>query len=221
MSETLFEKITNFKQNRISNILSNDTPIPVNEGSKTVLHIIPINAFYSFNKYIIETSLNDIYQLLNPIYPGPVYRKYTIDGFLAYDRPNDNKTESYVHLYRSGIIEAVSTALFNDEYKKVSQTFHEEQLTESMTNYLNLYKQLNVEMPIFIFLTLMHVKGFSMEREDGIFSKRSRDYFIAQDILFIPEIFIEKEESDIKNMLKPIFDSIYNACGYERSINYP
>jgi hypothetical protein len=126
-----------------------------------------------------------------------------------------------VHLYRSGIIEAVSTALFNDEYKKVSQTFHEEQLTESMTNYLNLYKQLNVEMPIFIFLTLMHVKGFSMEREDGIFSKRSRDYFIAQDILFIPEIFIEKEESDIKNMLKPIFDSIYNACGYERSINYP
>ena len=39
-------------------------------------------------------------------------------------------------------------------------------------------------------------------------------------MLNIPELFVEDFESDVETMLKPIFDQIWNACGYSGPKNY-
>lgn len=222
LSETLIDKIKTFKQNRISEILTNSTPLPLEKGAKFILHIVPLNSF-SINRYNATVSLSTISQFLIPICSSIhsiMDRKYTLEGYLKYERPEENKTNSYVHLYRNGILEAVSTNILDNGNKRITRTFHEKELVKSVNNYLKLYNQLNVEWPIFIFLTIINVKGFTMEREEGYRGSGTDDYPISEDILNIPELFIEKEESDIKTMLKPLFDSIYNACGYEGSINY-
>ena len=41
-----------------------------------------------------------------------------------------------------------------------------------------------------------------------------------RDILLLPEIVIEDYEVSAKDILRPCFDSIWNACGFPRSLNY-
>ena len=43
---------------------------------------------------------------------------------------------------------------------------------------------------------------------------------IDSDILLLPEIVIEDYEVSAKDILRPCFDSIWNACGFPRSLNY-
>lgn len=43
---------------------------------------------------------------------------------------------------------------------------------------------------------------------------------IDRDILNLPEIIIEKQDLDVERLLHPIFNMIWNACGYEKSLNY-
>ncbi len=48
---------------------------------------------------------------------------------------------------------------------------------------------------------------------------------IDRDTLVLPEVFIEDyesiiNESEVARTLRPIFDAIWNACGFERSYNY-
>jgi len=42
LSETITERIRNFRQGRISKIVANETPVPFYDNAKIVLHLIPI-----------------------------------------------------------------------------------------------------------------------------------------------------------------------------------
>jgi hypothetical protein len=76
---------------------------------------------------------------------------------------------------------------------------------------------LGVEPPIFIFLTLIGVKGYSMS-----FNRDGRDevHKIDRDILLLPEAIIEGYDFVAEDVLRLCFDSIWNACGLPRSLNY-
>ncbi len=43
---------------------------------------------------------------------------------------------------------------------------------------------------------------------------------IDRDILLLPEIVIESYDVIAEDILRPCFDSIWNACGFPRSPNY-
>ena len=43
-------------------------------------------------------------------------------------------------------------------------------------------------------------------------------YVIDTDVLFLLENIIESYEAHVKDILKPLFDSVWNAYGYHRSL---
>ena len=45
LSETAAERIRRFRAERIGRIIAGDTPIPMGEGAKIILHLIPLIAF--------------------------------------------------------------------------------------------------------------------------------------------------------------------------------
>lgn len=67
------------------------------------------------------------------------------------------------------------------------------------------------------FLTIIGVKEYRMAVAPGAYRV---DYPIDKNILQLPEVYIEDFSNDIATSLKPLFDMIWNACGYERSVNY-
>ncbi|OGO24460.1 MAG: hypothetical protein A2144_01700 [Chloroflexi bacterium RBG_16_50_9] len=220
LSETITERIRNFRLDRIAKIIANETPVPLYDNPKIVLHLIPIISFNPSQSYDInKIASNPTY--MPPIRSGVGNNRYNLDGFVTHSGVEDGKSRSYVQFFRNGILESVEGYLLRSrgERPTIPSIAYEEALIKSLTDYISLFKSLNIEPPIFIFLDLLGVKGYSM----GIDTWRyniDEIHTIDRDILLLPEIIIESYEVSAQNLLRPCFDSIWNACGFPKDLYY-
>ncbi len=216
LSETITERIRNFRRDRISNIYANETPVPFYENAKIVLHLIPIISFNPAQSYDISTIASHPASI-PPIRSGAWNNRYNLDGFLTHSEDQEGKSRSYVQLFRNGIIEAVEGWSLRPHGQRliIPSIRYEQELIHSLTDYLAVLKTLEVEPPIFIFLTLLGVKGYSMA-----VSEHRESHTIDRDLLLLPEIIVDGYDVKAEKALKPCFDSIWNACGFPKSLNY-
>lgn len=222
LSETITERIRNFRQDRISKIVANETPVSFYENAKIVLHLIPILSFNPAQAYNIGKIASHPASM-PPIYCSGWNNRYNLDGFLTYSGGREEKSHSYVQLFRNGVIEAVEGLLLEPYHKGerliIPSGAYEKELISSLTDYLSILKTLNIEPPIFVFLTLLGVRDYSMAIDTSRFWI-NEVYIIDRDILVLPEVIIENYDDQPASILKPCFDSIWNACGFPRSFNY-
>lgn len=218
LSETIGEKIKQFREKRISAIYANQLPIPFYESPKIVLHFIPLNSFSPGQRYDLKNiSLYDI----QPLASSKFSHRYNIDGLLTYSSFQNNvESSSYVQLFRNSIIEVVNSELLwtGKEQKLILINAIEKVLVEYFPRYMNVFKKFDINSPVFFFLTLIGVKDYKIPLK--VPWRINETYPIDRDLVLIPEIMIEHFDFEPSQILKPIFDSIWNACGYERSFNY-
>jgi hypothetical protein len=102
--------------------------------------------------------------MMKPMYCHGWNERYNLDGLLAHSWDKERRSHSYVQFFRNGIIEALEGLLLQpyEGRRTIPSIRYEQELIKSFTDYLSLLKTLNVEPPIFIFLTLLGVKGYSM-----------------------------------------------------------
>ncbi len=185
-----------------------------------MLHLIPIISFNPAQSYDISKIASNP-TCMPPIRSGAWNNRYNLDGFIAYSEDQDGKSRSYVQFFRNGILEAVDGYLLRlrSDRLTIPSIAYEKALIKSLTDYLSLFKSLNIELPLYIFLDLLGVKGYSM----GIDSWKydiDEVYTIDSDILLLPEVVIESYDVSADKVLKPCFDSIWNACGFPRDLYY-
>ncbi len=220
LSETITERIRNFRQDRISKIFAGETPTPLYDFPKIVLHIMPIISFNPAQAYDID-KINSQSDKTHPIGRNVCNSRYNLDGILTYSGIENDKSDSYVQFFRNGIIEAVEGWILRPHGEKLvilSITF-EKGLIMSLRDYLAVLKTLQVEPPIFIFLTLLGVKGYSMGIDTWKYDI-DEVHTIDRDVLLLPERMIESYDVSAEDVLKPCFDSIWNACGFARDLYY-
>ena len=217
-SDTLATKIRNFRTNRLSAISTNETFMPLQPGAKIILHLIPDSSFELGKRY----GFGENWTLdLPPIYGGGFSQRITFDGIMTYwDDREKGFAYNYTHVFNNGILEAVDTFLFHvrDEKKIISSVAYEEQLINALKKYLVSFKKYQIELPVWICLSLVGIKGYIMGVDN--FSWLSEIHPIDRDELIIPPIKIESYDLPAAMILKPAFDSIWNACGYKQSRNY-
>ncbi len=220
LSETITERIKRFRLDRISKILANETPVPFYGEAKIVLHLIPIVSFNPAQNYDIKIIASQP-GIFKPMFCSGWNNRYNLDGFLSYSGGRSDKSHSYVQLFRNGIIESVEGLLLEPSGEKliIPSKRYELELIQSLKDYLNVLNLLTVEPPFFIFLDLLGVKGYSM----GIDTWRydiDEVHTIDRNILLLPEIILENYDIKAEKILKPCFDSIWNACGFSGSFYY-
>lgn len=165
------------------------------------------------------TTIRENPTKLKPIYLDGINARINLEGFLSYS------TDGYAQFYRSGIIEAVEGYLLNPclggERKYIPHKLYEKELIKSLVEYLSLAKELGVNMPIVVFLTFIGVKGYKMPGDETPFNRINPNHFmIDRDILLLPETIIESYDTKSADILRPMFDLVWNACGYPRSRNF-
>jgi len=209
--KTITEKMKKFRESRISKILTNDTSAHHYDGAKVVLHLLPVISFDSARQYSIENKKKWLTEKMRPINSAECKGRYNLDGFLTYSENGEKKSYSCVQLFKNGIIEAIN------ENERIFNQYFEVKIIKVLGNYLSILKTLNIELPIFIFLTLTGVKGYIMHLES--FCEEGKTP-IDRDILLLPKVLAENYNIHPENILKPCFDLIYNACGLPGSSNY-
>lgn len=220
LSETITERIRNFRLDRISKIFANETPIPFLDTAKIVLHIIPIISFNPSQSYDISRVSSNT-TLMPPVCCAGWNDRYNLDGFLSYSASQKGKSHSYTQLFRNGIIEAVEGLLLEPHNGAliIPSIAYEREIISSLGKYLNVLKTLDVEPPVFVFLTLLGVKGYSMAVDRWKFWI-DESLTMDRDILLLPEIIIDNYEVSVAKELRPCFDSIWNACGFPKDLYY-
>ncbi len=226
ISNTLSNDIRNFRLERLGKVMADETPISLKGRAKIVLHLIPINAFN--NQAIIDIPIiSTDYQNLSNFYFLIQGMRINLDGVVTYGQIRNDEYVSYTQLFKNGIIEAVDCELLKtyDEEKPVipSEGFEEISI-DACKNLVGFQKVIGIEPPILVYLSMIGVKDYQMGLNQST-KFRNRRYPWARNIdresLLFPEVIIENYEGvDFSKILHPVFDTLWNAAGWPKSLNY-
>lgn len=226
-SADLIDRIRRFRNSRIQSIKSSETPLLLtSQTSFIAIHIIPITSFttsFKIPSNTIEALSNSTYGIhLKPFYSSGYSHRINLDGVVGYTSYQDPVVRTYVQLYRDGKIEAVETSIIqmrNEDGKKTLPiSAIENKVIEYVTHNVALMGHLDIQPPYFIFLSLVGIDGFTLMLPQGYFSHS--DDKITQSDLLLPEIVLESLNDKIDQKLQPVFDMIWNAGGFSKSLSY-
>lgn len=216
LSQTLVEKITNFRLERITELNANRTPVSTfPEGAKVILHIIPFEAFTSPPHLDLSLIMQESSKL-PPIYSADWTPRINLEGVVT----TAHSKKSYVQMYRNGIIEAVDAGMLQPHESKpntIPGQGYEQRVLRAFNSYWSLLREFEVNPPFAIYLTLIGIKGFKVSSSTFDFDEANE---INQDILQLPEKIIDTLDEKPGKILKSLFDLVWNSCGIEKSPNF-
>ncbi len=221
--DSLSQKVKNFHTDRISALRAGETPLPMASKSMLCLHIIPASAFSTSQSLKVADHLDD--QRLHPICSSGWSPRINLDGVLVTaGSRGDEGAFGYTQLYRSGIIEAVASGILGDDPRDdgnvyIPSLLYEDEIRKAFPRYMAFLQAAGVQPPFIVFLTLTDVKGKHLGVSSRSVSLRDR-YPVDRDVLSLPECYVETYDMDVDSIFRPMFDVVWNCCGYARSRNY-
>jgi hypothetical protein len=217
MSEALGDKLRSFRLDRLATIAGAETPVPIREEATIVLHVIPVAASDLTYQLDVETIAR---HTCCPLHADSWSGRYNFDGYVTYShRSEDVRASSYAQFFRNGSVEAVETGMLDEGF--IPSVLYEEEVLTGTRRFLDVQKQLGIEPPVLAMLSLLHVKGCRMGvRHLPLWAPTGQEGAIARDSLTMPEALIDEFDCDLATKMKPVFDAVWNAAGWPRSMNY-
>lgn len=109
-SEHIVDRIRNFRLSRVGKLREeSELPVLLHAGAKIVLHLIPLSAVSS-SEYISFDARRDVALSFRPMGASGWNNRYNLDGIVTFTAGrNDHPSTAYTQIFRSGIVEAVSS----------------------------------------------------------------------------------------------------------------
>ena len=216
LSEAVPDRMKRFRDDRLAKIVACETPLPMEPGPKIVLHVLPIQSF-AHSTTVDVVALEHSLGMLPPMSTSGWDGRMNVDGFVAYWMPRDQPCYSYTQLFRTGAIEAVDGFCIHDSI--IPSADYELQIIRATTAYLKLLDQLAVAPPFVVILSMLGVKGVRLAHPPRS-SFRRIPPLIDRDVLSVPEVVVDSVDEEPTALLKPVFDTIWQAAGFPRCANY-
>jgi len=152
--------------------------------------------------------------------------RFNLDGFLTVDGPRERGGvyQGYCLAFRRGTVEIVDAEttgrMDKDGPRYIPSVAYERDIIGAMGKYLIALSSLQVPLPIVVALTFLGVKDCHFPVSERLRLHRWEQVPIDRDVLVLPDVLIEAYNCDIPTILRPIFDAVWNAAGWEKSANY-
>ena len=217
LSSTVTERIRSFHTDRIIALSNNQTPLPFIDSPKVVLHCIPLESFASAVQYDILPIYENA-AAIPPMGTTTWNRRLNLNGVLVFGTQQPCAT--YTQIYRNGTLEAVQGRILAHEHEGrmvIPSVAYEQYILQYLPHCFRLTEQLGANAPIALALTLLGTRGLFM----GVHQFwGDPGYPIDADSLILPEVIVENLTTPPNQILKPLFDLIWNACGFPGSANF-
>lgn len=215
--EAVAEKVRHYRQERVGNILADETPVILAAPARFVFHMIPLKAFEP--GYQVDLAAARSLMELRPMNSGGWSPGRDLDGVFNYFQ-NQKTNWSYVHLSRNGCLEAVECLLLKprEEHQRIIPCIaFERELLRAFCDYLKVFKRLSIDAPVAVMMSVLNVRSYLMSAN---FNFTSEGHPISRDNLLIPETTLDSLESNPEIALRPLLESVWHACGYWGSRNF-
>ena len=191
------ERLEDYLEDRISKITSGEAPVPLMEGPKVVLHVIPARVTEpptSVDLKSIEPEHEGLFLL------GGTERaenRFNFDGrAVAYFPEEGETTPAYLQLFKTGTLESVYPLLLEDhpeeENRKMIHSLSvETRLIKSIIPYLGLISSLELAFPVTSMISLTGVQGWGVLPNTHNRAWSNFRHSIDRDILPLPPTVFE------------------------------
>lgn len=222
-SGDLSERIKTWREERIAAILSDRGAIPVTRQVTMVMHIAPLAAFRDRHQ-INAGVLRDHKHLFAPIVYSSDRSRINVDGLLNYRQSivNDGRTAlSYCQVFRNGCIEGVNAEACGTHDDTVFLPSHEFEhgAISFVQKCLEGLAAVGVAHPFAVSMSFLNAQGVQI----GISTRLTRELRpspMDRDVLLLPDVMLETSDDDPVAALRPLIDSVWNACGVAASPNF-
>ena len=222
-SENRIQNLQNFRTERLSKVMTGDTPFKLADGSVLVVHIAPIQA-------LLGQVSPDIVQYSGlrrkiPIVAatgGAALYKINLDGAVGARNTTAGVTHGYTVIFRNGFIESTWVQTTKNPDSTANPSLPGGSFEGHLRNFvLSLRDEINhwgAGSEILVMLSLL--------RADGMRLAYSRDFsgdesgIFDRDILAFPDIEMDSERSDLMQQLRPLFNMVWQAAGFNGSPNF-
>lgn len=221
-SEALSDRLKAFRLDRINKLISGTSPVLLDSCHLLVLHVLPVASTRSDVRFG-TAELSRIMPDSTPCLIGgsrgwPVFN---FDGLLCTGGPRRNRFLRYVQVFRSGFLESVDSGLLDPERNTsavIPSILWERDILEAYGSYLKTFAVLGLPPPFVVSLSLLNVRGFTMQ----VGPRWSTDDTgpVDRDHLLTDETLVESTAAPAPAVFRPLFDQVWNACGWSASLNY-
>jgi hypothetical protein len=225
LSESITERILTYRADRVGRIKSGETPLPLKEGPKLAVHILPLAAFGGTRRLELSGALRGYLGQfmqagpgLSKVKPFSISQAWNqtvnLEGRVVFpvNISGGSGGRSYTQFFRSGAIEAAVSIPVDREngvfYASLDCAVNE--LREFIPAHLAALVHLGVEFPAYVFLSFIEIGGAFLKAEwSGSISARPVD---RTDIL-LPEIAVEALPINTAKALRQPLEMLWNAAG--------
>ncbi|ARM35517.1 hypothetical protein B0B39_18455 (plasmid) [Legionella longbeachae] len=216
LHSTFIDKITEFVNNRSTKIRKNLSVIPLAQGIKFLLHFVPVAS-------VMNTENFSIIFLKEKIDEFKIFENFklkaTLEGLLFYE-PTIGKyhhSEKYNLYYRSGIIESVRAfspdpTYLPDRPNLLPIIDLQNYAVTCLDQFKNDCSRLKLFPPYILFFSLIGLGNsyLYIDPSKGTYPFDRPEIQLSTEIINAPNF----QSSEI---LKPIFDVIWNCCGFDEA----
>ncbi len=216
-TSTLSEKISAFRTQRIIALESGRSPIPLAPSPKLLVHCIPFASFGNSPTY-------DVFGVnIEPMYPRGLtgYRKrINFEGGIVTDV--GTPPLAYTQVYRNGVIEAVRVGVLSTSRDPavIPSGAYEEAILTYLRDCFRLLRELGCTPPVLIGISLIGVRGSTLSLTLNEHTAYGGAIPIDRDVLELPLVVAEAFDVNPNQLLRPVIDMVWNACGLPASLNF-
>ncbi len=218
-ANTVTEKISAFRVERVI-ALENGQPLaPLAEGPKLVIHCIALESFGAKSQYDV-LALDGI----QPMYATRLNgwgARINFEGRIV--MASGEPSSAYTQIYRNGVIEAVRANLLksfrpeNPNPDVIPSLAYEEAIVTYLPQCFQIMRKLGCSPPVLIGISLIGVRGLRLAADVMVELSMGGSRAIDRDVLMLPEIVVEDFSVPAAMLLKPTLDLVWNACGFSKS----
>lgn len=218
----LAERIRSFQADRLIKIAAGDTPIPLGQTGKVVVHVIPAPSF-------AEHRMTDILQIManGTHVPLPLGQMSTanqggvnLDGYFCYSDRHGGDRRAYTQFFRNGALESVGELPLTPEGQPyfVGSEFTS-LVISTVRQYLGVLNSYDAGLPIHVFLSLCNAtQTVYRYSQQGL--GWSVSHSIGKEVVSLPEAHIQSYDAEVSAVLRPIFNVLWNAIGFAQCDMY-
>jgi len=212
LSESVVERIRAFRVERMLAVEGDEGAVPLLEGAKLIVHLLPLSAFVSSDQPLSFQRHQSQLSQFWPLGARGGSSKFTLEGYAISSAANAGPSRAYTLVYRNGIVEAVATFTKSDNQAVIFPNY-EQLVATAVGRYLKALASFGLEAPFYLLLSFVQVQGYVMD------SWRQQEP-LKKSSLIIPEAILSGVQQPIYEVLKNSFDTVANAFGLDGSANY-
>ena len=220
--EALLHRMEAFHRQRVEAIASGQSLLGKCNSGVLVVHMIPRSCLRDRTRFE-GAKLKEHGNLVPPLGGRGGYARFNVDGLLNYD--GHQSLRAYSQLYRDGRLESVMAEVAFPMDRQQKNSVHclrdsicEQAVFTTAAGYFRFCKALGLAAPLQMFSALVGCEGVRIWT-DMTFREVS-EHGIDRSPAFLPDIEITTLDDEPLKLLLPWCDTLWQACGMERSFNF-